>query len=171
MSKKKVTYQTEEQKELIHFAIILAVVVGLIVVVYGFSKIFMKVEVDDYAYQTGEVRSDVAIVGTMLTRKDSEYYVLAYDPDSDYASAYNIYASYYTNNQKDAKNIYYLDLNNIMNKDYYVQENSNPKATKISELKMLDGTLIKVKNGKISKYLEGLEAISKELTVTEKKES
>ena len=34
---------------------------------------------------------------------------------------------------------------------------------------MLNGTLIKVKNGKIVKYLEGLEAISKELKVTSEK--
>ena len=73
-------------------------------------------------------------------------------------------------NQKDAVKIYYLDLNEGFNKDYYVKENSNPKAKKISDLKMLDGTLLKIQKGKITKYLEGTEKIAQELKVTEEKE-
>ena len=167
----KTKYQTEEQKELIKFLIILGVVVVLIVGVYFLSKAFTKEEAKEYEYQAGVVGTSQVIVGTMLSRKDTEYYVLAYDSSSDYANSYSIYASYYTNEQKNALKVYYLDLSSAMNKNYYVTEGSNPKATKMSELKMKDGTLIRVKNGKITKYVEGIENISKELKVTEKKES
>ena len=105
----------------------------------------------------------------MLTKKDKEYYVIAYDTTKPSAQAYNTYAGYYTSNKENGLPIYYLDLSSSFNKKYYVENNSNPKAQKINDLKMLDGTLIKVSNGKITKYIEGIDKIAEELKVPEKK--
>ncbi len=165
---KKRNYQTEEQKELIKFAIVLVVVIAFVIAFYFISKVFIKKEAPEYSYQTGEVSTDVVIVGTMLQKPENEYYVLAYDYDSDFAPSYNVYASYYKSNQENALKIYHLNLKNVMNQNYYVTENSNPNAKNIKDLRMIDGTLIKIKNGKITKYLEGIENISKELKVSEK---
>jgi len=163
MKKQNLTYKTEEQKEMMKFLIVLLVVIGIIVGVYFVSKLLMKEEAKDLAYQTGTVSTNVAVVGTLLNNPEKEYYVLAYDTTGNDASSYVTYAGYYTNTQKNATKIYYLDLNNGMNKNYYSKEESNIKATNIKDLKMKDGTLIKVENGKITKYLEGLETIKKEL--------
>ncbi len=165
--KQKMKYQTEEQKEIIKFLIVLVVIIVLIIGVYGISKIFVKPEIKDYAYQTGSINNTAMIVGTLFHAKESEYYVLAYDTTSDQANAYLTYTGYYTSEMEEPLKIYNIKLDNPMNALYYVKENSNPKATKIKDLKILDGTLLKIKNGKIVKYLEGIEAIKNELKVPE----
>ncbi len=161
-------YQTEEQKEMYKFIIVLLILIAIIVGVYFLSKILIKNEVNEYAYTAGEVNDTVAIVGTILNQAENQYYVLAYDSTKSDAQAYNTYASYYTSNHEDALKIYYLDLNNGMNKPYYVEENSNQKATKISDLKIKNGTLLKINKGKITKYIEGMDAIKNELKTTAK---
>lgn len=168
--KKNIVYKTEEFEEFKKFALVLIVVIVLIAGIYFLSRVVIKNSASDLAYQTGSVQTDIAIVGTILNEPEDTYYVLAYDSTSSKALAYLTYAGYYKDNQKDAVKIYYLDLNEGFNKDYYVKENSNPKATKISDLKMLDGTLLKIQKGKITKYLEGTEKIAQELKVTEEKE-
>ena len=61
MTNGKRKYQTEEQKELIKFLIILGAVLVLIVGVYLLSKVFAKEEVEEYVYQTGVVSTDAVI--------------------------------------------------------------------------------------------------------------
>lgn len=167
MKQKKIVYKTEEQNEMIKFFIVLIVVVILIVGVYFLSKVLIKEEVKDLTYTTGTVSTTAAIVGTILNQQEKIYYVLAYDSESTDAASYRNYAGYYTSSDSKNTKVYYVDLSNGMNKKYYVKEGSNPKAKKIEDLKMIDGTLLKIENGKITKYLEGMEAIKKELKVKE----
>lgn len=169
MKKEKLVYKTEEQTEIFKFFMILFVVVGLIVAVFFFSKFFIKEEVKDYQYTAGSISTDKAIVGTIFNQPEKTYYVLAYDSTGVHSKSYLTYSGYYKNSQENALMVYTLDLNNGMNKEYYVKENSNPKATSIKDLKMLDGTLLKIQNGKIVKYLEGLDAVKNELKVTKEK--
>lgn len=165
--KNKITY--EEQNEMMKFFLVLLVVVALIIGVYFLSKILIKEEVKELSYQTGTVNTNVVVVGTLLNAPEKEYYVLAYDREKNDANAYATYAGYYANKQENATKVYYLELNNGLNKEYYVEEKSNPKAKTIKDLRMTDGTLIKVQNGKITKYIEGLENIKNELKVTKEK--
>ena len=60
-----------------------------------------------------------------------------------------------------------IHCTNELNKKYYVGEDkdSNPNATTSSELAFKDLTLIKIKNGKIVKYLETLDTIKTELGI------
>ena len=158
----KMKYQTEEQKELLKFGIVLLIVVGLILGVFLLSKVLIKHEAKDLEYQAGKVSTTTAIVGTMFNQKEEDYYVLAYDFNSDLAVSYrNAVDNYSTVNNK--LKVYFLDLSNAFNNKYYVKENSNPKATSIKDLKMKDGTLIRIKNHKISEYIEGYEEIVKKL--------
>ncbi len=165
MKKEKMNYQTEEQKEMQKFFIVLIVLVIIIIGVYLFSKAVIKPDIKELEYTSGSVDDTAISVGTLLNAKESSYYVLAYDFNSGKSTAYKNYASYYTSEDPDEKKtkIYFLDLSTVFNKPYYVTENSNPKATKIKDLRILDGTLLLIKDGKITKYLEGLDAISKEL--------
>lgn len=72
----------------------------------------------------------------------------------------------YMDKEKSNK-VYFCDLSNELNKKYYVGEDkdSNPNATTSSELAFKDLTLIKIKNGKIVKYLETLDTIKTELGI------
>ena len=124
MKKNKRVYQTEEQKELVKFGIVLLILIAVILGIYFLSKALIKDEVKDYEYTTGSINNQISIVGTMLNEQSGEYYVLAYDPKGSNSNAYNTYAGYYSSNKEDALKIYYLDLTNIFNKDYFVTENS-----------------------------------------------
>lgn len=167
MAKEKMTYKTEEQKEIVKFIVVLVIVISLIVAVFFLSKVLIKQEAEPTTYQAGEIATNIAIVGTLLNQPETDYYVLAYDTNGTNASAYVTYAEYYTSSKENPIKIYYLDLSSAFNKDYYVTENSNPKATTIKDLKMLDGTLIRVRNGKITEYTEGISNIAEKLKVEE----
>ena len=163
MKKEKINYQTEEQKEMQKFFLVVVGLVLVILGVYFLSKILIKPSIKEYEYTTGQVSTTAISVGTLLNAKEKSYYVVAYDFNSDISSSIQTYADHYTSTKENATKIYYLDLSTAFNRPYYVTEKSNPKATKIKDLKMLNGTLLLIKDGKITKYLEGLDAISKEL--------
>lgn len=169
--KKKISYQTEEQKEMMHFLIVLGVVVVLVCGVYFISKMLvMDDSLFEPNYQAGTVNSERAIVGTMLNRPEKEYYVMIYDETVEQAVYYSAISSKYKNKQSDALKVYHVDLNHELNQKYYSKDGSSNKDAKtISEMKFKDLTLIKVKDGKPVKYLEDLESIQKELAVTKEK--
>lgn len=81
-----------------------------------------------------------------------EYYVLFYDfdgPEAVYLDyLYDTYASL------ENKYIYKVDLGNKFNKKF-VSDKTNTKASKASELKVKDPTLIKIQEGKNISYVEG----------------
>lgn len=164
-TKKIKKVKTEEQAEIIKFIIILIVVVALVVGIYFFTKKFVTKDEEKNETQevTGTVNYNVTIIGTLLNRPYDEYYALIYDSTSNKAAKYQgIYSSFVSGPESTTK-MYYIDLSNKLNELYYSEEETNPKATTISELKLGDFTLIKVKDGKISKYLEDEDAIKKEL--------
>lgn len=164
-TKKINNFKTEEQKEIIKFVIILVVVVALVVGIYFFTKKFVTKEEEKTETQevTGTVNYNVTIVGELLNRPYDEYYVIIYDSTSNKAAKYQSIYSKFTTGEKSTTKMYYIDLANKLNEPYYNSDETNPKVTSIKELKLGDFTLIKVKDGKINKYLEDEEAVKKEL--------
>lgn len=162
-TKKMKNVKTEEQKEIIKFLIILVVVVVLVVGIYFFTKKFVTKEDEKKEEITGTVNYNVTIVGELLNRPYDEYYVLAYDSKGTKAGQYQGIYSNFTSSPASTTKMYYIDLANKLNEEYRSSEETNPKATSISELKLGELTLIKVKDGKIVKYLEDEDAIKKEL--------
>ena len=70
--------------------------------------------------------------------------------------------------KKEHLHMYSVDLSNKLNEGYYDPENVNVEAKTLSEVKVGDITLIKVKNGKISKYIVDYSKMEKELNVESK---
>ena len=169
---KKVTYQTEEQKEMLHFLIVLVVIILFVVGVYFISRMFvMDKSLFEVSYNNGAINSERAIVGTMLNRPEKDYYVFVYDEKATNAVYYSALSTNYTQNQENALKVYHVDLGHVLNKDYLVGESlaSNPKASKVSEFKFKDLTLLRIKNGKVDKYIEDEASIKKELAVKKSK--
>lgn len=164
-TKKINNFKTEEQKEIIKFIIIIVVVVSLVVGIYFFTKKFVTKDEEKKDTQeiTGTVNYNVTIIGELLNRPYNEYYAIIYDSTSNDAGKYQGIYSKFTTGEKSTTKMYYIDLSNKLNKDYYSEEETNPKAKSIKELKLGDFTLIKVKDGKIIKYLEDEEEVKKEL--------
>jgi hypothetical protein len=157
--------QTEEQKEIKKFLIILLIVVLIIVGVYFFTRAFVTKDLNEEETTT-ETTFDYTktILGSLLNRPYDEYYVLVYNSEDVKANYYaNLVSSYQT--KDDAIKIYIADLNDEMNSKFYNAEESNPNAQSVSELQVSDLTLIKVKNKKISKYIEDVDKIKTELGI------
>lgn len=172
---KKVTYKTEEQKEIVKF-IVLVVVIGLCVGgIYLFTRVFVTKDInknEDTTQEevTGAINYNMTIIGTLLTRPYDEYYALAYDSQAVSSLKYQaIYSAYMNKQDEDLTKLYYIDLSNIMNESYIADESeeTNPDAESLEDLKLGEFTLIKIKKGKIVKYLEDPFEIKKELKIEE----
>ena len=163
--KTNMNYETEEQKELQKLLVIILVVVIVIGIVYGLSKIFMKGEVEERTFADGVVSTEAIVVGTILNRPETEYYVLCYDSTSSISEAIQTYGNMYKSSKADSPKIYYLDLHNNMNKNYYVTDDSNPNAKSVKEMKIKNGTFIRVKRGEVREYIEGLDKIAERLKI------
>ena len=169
---KKVTYRTSEQDEMIKFVIVILVVLLSVGAIYLFTRAFVTKDLfkEDSSptetVQEGKVNYEVAIMGQLLNRPYKQYYAVIYDSTGDYAAdMYSLVTSY--SKLKDHKQVYTIDLANELNKSYYDAENVNKKPTKVSEMKVGDITLVKVKNGKIEKYIVDYAKMQKELGIEE----
>ena len=161
-------YVSDDAKEIRRFVIILFSVIVLVLIVYGISRVLIDEPDDTYIRNTtaGVIDYDMVSIGTMLNRNYDEYYVAIYDEDDPKAIYYSTIISLYADGD-DAIKVYYCNLGNYLNQEYKVRdgEHTNPDAKSIDELALGNLTLIKVKNGKIVKYLEELDAIREEFDV------
>lgn len=145
-------------KNLIIIVIVIAVIIGI---VYAVTELVKKDATPTDEIVSGEINYDKISVGTMLNRPYDKYYVLIYNADDAKAVLYSTILTKYMSKEKSEK-IYFCDLSNRLNAEYYNINNdnkSNPKATKVEDFNFGDLTLIKVEKGKITKYTESLEEI------------
>lgn len=165
--RKEEKYISEETKEVRRFIIILFSIIVIVLVVYAISKIFVKEpEQTNSTITAGEIDYDIVSIGTALNRPENEYYVIIYDVENTQAVLYSSIISKYSNKEKALK-VYYCDLGNALNNKYYVgsEGSSNKAAQNIDELALKELTLLKVKNGKITKYIEDLDTIKSEFGI------
>lgn len=165
---KEIKYRSEEQQEVIRFVIILISIFVIVGAIYGVSKFLIEDEdaTEETETVSGEINYDLVTVGTMFNRNYDEYYVVAYKKTDASAILYSSIVNKYSNKDKALK-VYFCDLDNSLNNEYYVGETgeSNPNAKKMSDLALGKFTFLKIKDGKIVKYLEDIEEAKKELGV------
>ncbi len=163
----RIDAMNEEQKEIFQF-IIIVIVIGLIVGIIYLISYFASMK-NEYHYndatEAGEINDSIVTVGTMFNRPEKEYYVVIYKDDATEAVYYSSLVNKYKG-EEDALNVYYCNLNNKLNEAYYAgDEKSNPKAKTIDDLKVGDFTFVKIKDGKITKYIEDVDAMKEELGI------
>jgi len=164
---KEEKYRSEEQQEIIRFVKILLVVSIFLVAIYFITKIFVRNEgeVSNKETSVTEINYTKMVFGTMLNKPYDEYYVVAYSSEDNKASYYGAIVENYQS-EKDSLNVYFVDLDDSLNKDFISSDGkTNSKATTVSELMVDDFTLIKVKSGKIAKYIETAEDMKKEFNI------
>ena len=160
---KKVNNSVEDTNEIKAFVIIVVIITAIIVAIYGLTELIKEDEPANNV-TPGVINYDVTTVGTLLNRPYDEYFVLIYRSDDDNAPVYSAILSNYMQKSslKDYKKIYYCDLDNKLNSEYYNVNNdnkSNPSAQKIEELDFGPITLLSIKKGKINKYSEDINII------------
>lgn len=143
------------RKFLILLVIIVVVILGLY---FGTSALIESRNNTTDNSTTGKVNTDVVTVGMMLNRPYDEYYVLAYNSEDVEAIYYSSLLTTYQ--QIGTSKLYFCDLNNSLNDKFNANGGeSNPEAKEINELKLGKITLLKIKKGKIVKYIEDIEEI------------
>lgn len=173
MKQKKVKYRTAEQDEMLKFLGVIAVVVVCVALLYVLTRVFVtkdlfnKEETKTEETVQGSVNYSVASVGQILNRPYDEYYVFVYDTTGDYATDMNSLLTKYNSKEKKL-HAYKVDLSNYLNKEYYKPKEVNEKASAVADFKFGDITLIKVKNGKIDKYLTDYSKMQTELAIASK---
>lgn len=159
----KIENNASDDNEVKTFIIIVVIIAALVGVIYSLTEYFSKDEnVDEVV--AGEIDYDKTSVGTILTRPYDNYYVMVYNSEDSKAVLYSTILTRYmeNNNDKDYLKIYYCDLNNTLNSKYYnvdADGKSNTEAKNVEDFDFGDLTLLKIENGKITKYIEDYEKI------------
>lgn len=111
-----------------------------------------------YKFNRNNVEATISyeeiMAGSTFNMNRDKYVVVFYnrDIDDDITNHISIYGS------RDGNNIYYVNLKNGMNK-YVLDDVGNKNATKASELKVTNPTLIKIEDKEITEYIEGKDNI------------
>lgn len=174
-SNNKIKYKTAEQEEIRNFIIVIIVVLLCVGAIYLLTRVFVTKDLFGSSDETtkdeiteGVVDYDVAIMGQLLNRPYKQYYAVIYNSEGDYMyDMYSLVYSYTSSNDK-ALHVYTIDLANTLNDGYYDPENVNVNAKTLEDLKVGDITLVKVKNGKISKIIVDYSKMEKELGIDKK---
>lgn len=175
VKKNKVKYQTAEQLEIRNFVIVILVVLLCVGGLYLATRLFVtkdlfkdKSETENEEVVAGTINYEVAIMGTILQKADKEYYVAIYDQSDKgkYVADMLTLVFAYTDKENHLP-IYTVDLSNKLNEGYYDPENVNVDAKAVKDMKVGDITLLKVKKGKITKYIVDYAKMQKELGVEE----
>ena len=136
--------------------IITAVVVLVIAVLFYLLSVYITNKPDKVRIAEGSISYEQISAGSTFSMSDKEYLVIFYNRDNggDITTAVSNYKS-----KDKALPIYYVDYNDAINASVTSKDSSNPKATKASELKVKNPTLIEISNGSISQYIEGEEKV------------
>jgi len=166
-NKKKINVkQTSEDESLVKKFIVTLIIIVLVVLGIYFLTLFINNDDEKTGNEVipGEVNYNVVNVGMILNRPYDEYYVFVYDSES----ANSLYYSTIINNYEssaDSKKIYFCNLGSALNKDYTATNEKpvNKNAQSISEFSFGEVTLLEIKNGKITHYIDDIENIKNAL--------
>ena len=153
----------DEEKAVRNFVIIFVIVLLMAVGLYFFTKNVVKKDsesTDTTETKEVEIDNSIAIVGNMLNKVESNYYVILYKSDDSKASEYKSLVTEYVTT-KGEKAVYTVDLSNALNAKFYDKDNTNYKADNINDLRFGDITLLEVKDSKIVKSYDSLDKIKK----------
>ena len=136
--------------------IITAVVVLVIAALFYLLSVYITNKPDKVRIAEGSISYEQISAGSTFSMSDKKYLVIFYNRDNsgDITTAVSNYKS-----KDKALPIYYVDYNDAINASVTSKDSSNPNATKASELKVKDPTLIEISNGSISQYIEGEEKV------------
>lgn len=155
-----------EDEGIIKKFIITVIAIGIILVgIYAITEMLNKKNNNSEDKITdGVINYDKVSVGTILNRPNKDYYVLVYNAEDSKAVLYStILTNYMKKNKEDNYvKIYFCDLDNSLNNKFYNVNNdntSNPKASQVEEFDFGELTLLKIKEGKVEKYIEDFDSI------------
>lgn len=135
---------------------------GIVVLILGSFYLIFAIASGEISFgskkKSTKIQNIEILAGNTFTRSDSSYYVLMYDFDADdsvnYSNLYSIYKSSY-NELK----VYLVDLSRKFNSKYVVEDKNSVDVSSIDNLKVVNGTLIKIEDGKATAKAIGYDEI------------
>lgn len=168
--KQEITKPVENEYSIKSMIIIVTIIAAIFLVFYFITTLVVKpVEENNDTNTITEIDSTKITLSNLFNRKESEYYVLAIK-ESLYKNSYNrinyteMYDGYIdTYSQTEtALPFYRIDLDDALNKAYLSEELNITED--LSNLKLNNEVLFKIKDGKIESYYVGnsdiIEALS-----------
>lgn len=106
------------------------------------------------------IQYEEIMVGQMLNRSDSEYYVLLFNFTDTFASYYLTQKDNYIT-KDDALPFYIIDLEKSVNKDYVLgdEEALIEKPVRLVDFKATSPTIVRIKNRKIVERISGRDKV------------
>lgn len=172
MKKAKLNKQTKKEQKHIekdtysfkNLILIILIIIVILGVFYGITTLFVKPVYIPKDEVVSEINSEKISLNNLLNRKEKEYYVLATKKSDnekvDYIKLYNNYIDKYSK-QDQAITFYSVNLDDIINKSYVGKELKI--SNEISEIKLNDEVLFKIKNNTVEEYFVGSKKILDEL--------
>lgn len=104
-----------------------------------------------------QIQYQEILAGSSFSMNSNEYLVVYYDFKDTKLS--NLASSIYNYTYSGKDKLYLVDMSNGFNKDFIASEKSNTKPKNASDLLINGPTLIKITDGSVSEYIEGVEKI------------
>lgn len=165
-NKKQETQIEKDSYSLKSFLLIILVLVIILGIFYLITTIVVKpVNSVDNDNRVTIIDEAKITLNNLLNRKAKEYYVLATKENknvqANYQMLYNNYINEYKKQEK-ALTFYNINLDDALNKNYISDELNI--SNELSELKVNDDVLFKIKDKKIEEYFVGSKNILKKLS-------
>ena len=143
---------------------ILCIVFGVLVFLSVFYFITVSIVSDD-SEESEEVETTIQyekiLAGSSFNMKDNEYLVVYYDFTDEELT--DLDSAIYSYSSSDETRIYTVDMSNAFNLKFVAEKESNKSPKSVNDLAIDGPTLIKFKDGKVTKYIEDSEEIIKYL--------
>lgn len=150
---------TTSSKESKKMLLILSVLIVILAVFYLIVSLATgKIKLNETT--EAEIQYSEILAGSTFKQNADEYLVLYYDYTMENAADYTSLVSTYTQKEESLA-LYTVDLSRKFNTTYIKKDNeeSNKNPTTAKELKLSNPTLIKIKDKKVTEYIEGYEQI------------
>lgn len=148
-------------KKFIGIVVIILVILGIFYFITTFVAKKKTVVTNNTANSV--INTDMVTISNMLSKKDSDYYVLAYFKDNTKKSSSQIYEMYLKDIKANNKTIkfYMANLNDAINKSY-ISDNTNITDS-LDEFKISEDVLLHVVDNKISESFIGNDNVANKL--------
>ena len=167
MSKKNY-YKTTTTTELDYMRVIkitIGVLITLALVYFGTAIMSgeLKLKKEKKEEKVTTVSYSNILAGETFNRSPIDYYVFFYQSSDNFADYYKQLISNY-NYRTDSLPFYYVDLDDKLNKEYLISEddtNTYGTPTNISDLKVENPTIIRIRNKQVFDFIKGKDAVLK----------
>ena len=164
-NKKKDQVVNEDTNYFNRFVGILAGSIIILIIGYLLIGIFITKSITfkktEETKEEVSIDNDTILAGQLFDQKDDKYFVIIYNKNEK-ESILKDWVTYY-NQKEDKLKLYVIDSEEKLNSNYIVEKESNKNPDSYEDLKIISPSLIKVEDGKVTEYYEGVNEVKEKL--------